>query len=383
MKAPAILTTADARLVETVEALYGCAAEPSRWPAALQDVADLFGDFGANLIWRRDDGSFGIIVSPAMVEGAAEYERHWWQHDIRAARNIERYYFAPGDAVTDRHLVTDEEVRTHPFYTKFLASYGLRWVAAAGISPDPHVQVALSIQRSSSKEPFGDTELALLTRVCRHAENALRLGIRLMEAETANLSLGEALSRLSIGVFLLDGAGHVALANPAGERLLGDGLVISAERLSSQFAPERDTLRQAIEAALASPREDGLLEPRPLIVRRVRSEMPLTVYVLPVSPLGAKPAGWLFTRTRAIVLVLDPTPNEPPDPTLVRDLLGITLGEARVAALVGSGTPPRETAERLGITEETARTVLKRVFAKVGISRQSELCALITKLLLR
>jgi len=46
-------------LVETIEALYHCAAEPSRWPDALQTVADCFDDFGANLIWRRDDGSFG------------------------------------------------------------------------------------------------------------------------------------------------------------------------------------------------------------------------------------------------------------------------------------------------------------------------------------
>ena len=61
----------------------------------------------------------------------------------------------------------------------------------------------------------------------------------------------------------------------------------------------------------------------------------------------------------------------------------MTLGEARVASLVGAGVPPREAAEKLGISEETARTVLKRVFAKTGISRQSELAGLLTRLVLR
>ena len=36
------------------------------------------------------------------------------------------------------------------------------------------------------------------------------------------------------------------------------------------------------------------------------------------------------------------------DPALVRDILGLTLGEARVAALVGSGMAPRAAAEKLG-----------------------------------
>ena len=67
----------------------------------------------------------------------------------------------------------------------------------------------------------------------------------------------------------------------------------------------------------------------------------------------------------------------------VRDILGLTLGEARVAALVGSGVAPKEAAERLGIAESTARTVLKRVFAKAGVSRQSELVALFAKRALR
>jgi hypothetical protein len=48
-----------------------------------------------------------------------------------------------------------------------------------------------------------------------------------------------------------------------------------------------------------------------------------------------------------IVLVLDALPDEPPDAAL----LGLTLGEARVAALVGNGQGPREAAERLGLTE--------------------------------
>jgi DNA-binding CsgD family transcriptional regulator len=47
------------------------------------------------------------------------------------------------------------------------------------------------------------------------------------------------------------------------------------------------------------------------------------------------------------------------------------------------GLPPREAAAKLRISAETARNLLKRVFAKAGISRQSELAALMTRLVLR
>jgi DNA-binding CsgD family transcriptional regulator len=51
--------------------------------------------------------------------------------------------------------------------------------------------------------------------------------------------------------------------------------------------------------------------------------------------------------------------------------------------MVGAGISPKDTAEKLGIKEDTARTVLKKVFLKTGISRQSELVALLTKLVVR
>jgi len=102
------------------------------------------------------------------------------------------------------------------------------------------------------------------------------------------------------------------------------------------------------------------------------------------AAIPAKNVGNGFlTRARAIVLLMNPTADGIPDPSLIRDVLGVTLGEARIAALVGSGLSPKDAAERLGIAEETARSVLKRVFSKVGVSRQSELAAMMARLVIK
>jgi DNA-binding CsgD family transcriptional regulator/PAS domain-containing protein len=371
------------QFIAAVEAIYDAAAAPEQWPLALQAVADAFGDVGANLTYHRDDGSFGAIVSPSLVAGVGEYVREWGRHDIRAQRALERGYFVGQDVITDHDVVSPNEIATHPFYTQFLAKFGLRWFAGINISPAPNISVAISIQRSLMKNPYTQAERATLVRLAQHAEKSLGLSIRLIDADVANLGLREALGRLGVGVFLLDGLGRVMFSNAAAERLLGDGLEIADKRLIARFSVERKSLDLAISTT-AQLRGDLFPEdPRPILLPRPGANRPLVVYVLPLRSSLQPVLDQFLVGVRAIVLVIDAQAQGPADPALVRDLLGLTLGEARVAALVAAGIAPRNASEQLGISEETARTVLKRVFSKVGVSKQSELTALLTKMVLR
>jgi DNA-binding CsgD family transcriptional regulator/PAS domain-containing protein len=375
----------DARSFDAaVGAIYATALEPSQWPVALQAIAECFGDVGAVMLYQRDDGTLGTIISTNLSAAAqAEYEREWWRHDIRSFRGLERGFIGGRDAFTDRDVVTPEEVATHPIYTQFLVPNGFGWFAAVTICPDPSRLVWISVQRAMRKPAFTDDDLSLLTRLGRHAEAALRLGIRLLDAEVAKLTLAEALARLGVAVFLLDGAARIAFTNPAGQRLLGDGLVASQKRLRARFEPEHSALRDAISAALAGDRVLSHEGPsRPVLVRGLNDEHLLAVYVLPVTLPTGHAVERLIASARVCVVAMSSKAGEPVDPSLVRDILGLTLGEARVASLIGAGMPPRTAAERLGIGEETARKTLKKVFAKVGVSRQGELSLLLSKLVL-
>ena len=121
---------------------------------------------------------------------------------------------------------------------------------------------------------------------------------------------------------------------------------------------------------------------RPLLIRGVEKDHLLAVYVLPLVFPSANPVDRLFASARAVVVAIEATADNL-DPSVVRDLLGLTLAEARLASLVGGGLPPKEAGGKLGITEESARTVLKRVFAKTGVSSQSQLAGLLTRLVMR
>lgn len=370
--------------VVAVEAIYDAAAAPARWPQALQAIADSFGDVGAILIYQREDGGFGSICSPRLEAAQRDYDvGEWWRQDVRFSRSIERGAIARHDAVTDRDIASPEEMRTLPFYTQFLRDHGLGWFGGVGISPDPRVSVALSIQRSDEKQAWTEEELDRLSRIGRHVENALRLGIRLINAEASQLALSDALARVGIGVFLLAGDARVLFANPAGQALLGEGLVVNHGRLTTRSERARETLQTRIAQAAFG--EAGVFSgpPQPVLVPHPQRDGFLAVHILPVRPAGGGRIETLLADTVAIAVVTNSEADAPADPALVRDLFGLTLAEARLAALVGAGRRPREAGKQLGITEETARTTLKRVFQKTGITRQSELTALLARMVVR
>ena len=373
----------DDLLLRAIEAIYDAAPDPLQWPHALAAIAEYFDDVGAILIWHRNDGTFGTIVSEGLAAAQKDYEENGWAaRDIKAIRAQQLGYFFSGEPFADRHIGFDEEMKKHPCSVQFFDKHGLGFVGAVAVSPDPHVGVMLSVQRNSRRKPqFSDDELEVLRRISRHIEKSLRLSVRLLNADVTNLSLGEALARIGIGVFVLDSLGCVIFSNPAAQRLLGDMLHLVEGRLRIGGVSTGAGLDEAIAHTIRGQPPDLMADRKPILVESAVSNRRLALYVLPVfQPLLAEQ---FLTHTRAIALVIEQKLDEPADPAIVRDLFGVTLGEARIAAMVGAGLPPKEAAERLGIAEGTARTVLKRVFAKVGVSRQSELSALLAKLVLR
>jgi DNA-binding CsgD family transcriptional regulator len=111
--------------------------------------------------------------------------------------------------------------------------------------------------------------------------------------------------------------------------------------------------------------------------------MPLLLQAIPFRRSNGDGDGierLLFGPASVLVILVDPEQEHEQSPIVALRLIGLTLAEARIAALIGSGHSRKEAAEHLGISEWTAREALKRVFAKLGISRQGELVKLVYRL---
>jgi DNA-binding CsgD family transcriptional regulator len=116
-------------------------------------------------------------------------------------------------------------------------------------------------------------------------------------------------------------------------------------------------------------------------VHRADNKLPLFIQAVPIRPGTGERFENLALGPGGVLLILhDPAGKRGGSVENALAHLGLTRGQARVAALIGQGQSPRAAAETLGLTEGTVRAVLKSVFAKLNISRQSELAILITRL---
>jgi DNA-binding CsgD family transcriptional regulator len=103
--------------------------------------------------------------------------------------------------------------------------------------------------------------------------------------------------------------------------------------------------------------------------------LPLSVLVAPFRPARD---GFGAPLPAAILFIHDPEHGGLSQP-LLQELFALTPAEAAVAAALACGRTVEAIATDCGISLNTARTHLKRIFAKTGTRRQAEAVALLAR----
>lgn len=173
--------------------------------------------------------------------------------------------------------------------------------------------------------------------------------------EATRLAFLDVLSRLGRAVAIVEQSGRLVYLNGEARELLAVAPAATPARLPGPLA------RPALTIPLAP-----VMIPLP-------SGREVATRAIPIAlRLGQGPL--------TMVLMTDPRAPGPTDPEPLLRLKGLTPSEAGLAALVGQGLSPADAARRRGITQATARSVLKSVFGKLGLRRQADLAILVTRL---
>ena len=339
----------------------------SPWEAAMDAAAAATGSVGSVLLQAKT-APIGVPASQSIGTAAEAYFGDGW------ATRDERTRAAPvmliRGVTTDLDIMSPDEMARHPYYQEFLAPHGLKWFAGVKVSEAPDWR-CLSIQRSVKQEPFSDRDLEQLALLSPHLSTAAAiaraLGFARMDAAVA------AFEASGTPVVMLDGLGQVRATNQAADRLFGPHLTVASGRLRSWSREATANLDRALHRLYWA--ADGLPTAEPVLLPRLGGR-PIVAYAsrLPEVTDSA------FAPARAVVVLNDLEGGPLPPDRHLAAIFGLTPSEARLAVRVGAGESIETAAEWLGITNQTARTVLKAVMQKTDTHRQAELVALIGRI---
>ena len=364
-----------------VAAIYDSSLNPSNWPNTLESIAQYFDSEGTVIIFYRGYTQASFIHSPGVEHAVRIYlEEEWWRHDIHAQRAIEMS-LSGLDVFNDQTVATPEEIETLPIYVDFFRRVGFGWLMSCVLLPAADSLVAITLTRAKAKGPYNSEEMRVYALVGRHVEQALRISMRLENLDETQVALLAGLDALDAGIFALADDGRVLFANREADTQFRshfdrvDGRIVprnAADRVRFQAMlgaathalGERESMRRAPPRCSIVNGDDG---------RRVAA------WAFPLSGATSFRLG-MVDAVRTLVLTAPLERSEVVDPVVLRDVFELTLGEARLTSLLGHGMAVREAAGVLGVTEGTARNVLKQVFAKMGVHRQSDLVRQVSSL---
>jgi DNA-binding NarL/FixJ family response regulator len=178
------------------------------------------------------------------------------------------------------------------------------------------------------------------------------------------------LHRLPLGVVVVERTARILFMNSRGAEYVAsnEGLTMGRGGVCRASWPAETAELHRLIAAVVDGGEKTPV--RAISVSRENRERPLSIVV---APLTAVPEASLV----AVLLISDPDRQSVPSPDIVSRLFDLTEAESRLALLLAEGQRIEEAAVNLGITLSSARTYLKHVFSKVGVTRQAELVRLV------
>jgi DNA-binding CsgD family transcriptional regulator len=363
----------EATLLSLIGLIYDAAADPALWPAFLTRFADTVGGTLTVLHGQDLTSDQGAIAAAVRMDPAyqAQFKEYYSGINVFMTRR-KHLIMRPGQVVTGPMLTPEAEVLESEYYNDFLRPQDVCHLLGVIALSEGSWTCNVSTMRPRHMKPWGDDERAFAQALVPHLQRGLQLHRRLIALEVERQGAAEAMDHLTIGLILLDANGHHILVNRSAQAILDqrDGLSLSHDGLRAGRPHLTAQLRALISASSQAGSGHGLGAGGALSLPRASGKRALSVLVTPLS-VGRYVLG---RRVAAVaVFVTDPEEIVETPPESLRRLYGLTAAEARLACHLLGGETLHEAKDELGITTNTARTHLKRIFSKTGAQRQSEL----------
>ncbi len=365
-------------LSELIGLIYDAAGAPEFFPVFLERLSDTLElsamTLGLSLFEDADRPVRGPAMSVGM--GAEIFESYDDYVAVIDPFRTPLTQLENGVAVPFEQMVPDRQFVRSEFYNEFYARTGNRTGFASVFHRQGPGASFLFGHRAAGQPSWDDAELEFVRMLTPHLQRARMLGERLGTLTSSERIVDGVLDRLTLGLVFVDANGRFVSANARGEQVLReqDGLGLSQGRLVTGRVSETRALDAIIDGACATAERKAHATPLSLRLDRPSGRRGLEVMACPIDPDSEV---WSDGRAAAFLVINDGEPELSGVARRLRDLYGLSDAEARLTAALASGATVKEWAAHRGVSVETVRWQLKQVFAKTGVSRQSDLLRLV------
>jgi DNA-binding CsgD family transcriptional regulator/PAS domain-containing protein len=372
------------RLSQVLERVHQVPFGEATWESALTAVADFLGAESADLTFSDPARQQATRWEQARLDPqvAEEYTKtymaaNWKEVQPRVPVALRMHQ---GQVVADIDFWDASQRKPMMFFAEYyhpLVGCG-ECVMGCVRKTDDEPWVYLT-PHFRSREPQPRRTRDHLEMLLPHVRRAIDMESRLEKLQKEKKVLAEVLDHLTQAVALVDRSGRLVQINRAAEAIIrnADGVDVRADgRLVLGTSEARATFASAL-AQCASPLlwtpGIGVMPPTEIMVPRRRGRpLILTLQPLPTEHVGA------FNAV-ALLFVGDPDARTEDRGALLRKAYGLSSREAQLVQALAGGDTLKEYAVRNGVSYETARSQLRRVFEKTGVRRQAELVPLVLR----
>jgi DNA-binding CsgD family transcriptional regulator len=364
----------------TLEAIYGAALAPEKWPEALGAVAaELLATSGFCFSTHSETDPGAVLhVHNQSVEMLDQFGSYWHTEDEWALAAHRRGFMKLGPrmpaVLLGSELVPNGQLVKTPFYNEFCLPHDMTAMMGTilfdGSEEDGMPFTNLCFYRPPSHPDFEAEHKERLARLLPHFRRAARIQWRVTAA--VNEQARNALGAIHVASIVLDSRGSIQHTNELGREFLETlpaGCVQFGQlrSLGSKCAPE---MRQAMSACSDS---------NPVRISAYSAEPQARV-------IGATLVRFLsncavMTQAqgddRYLLLVDLPRAKGAQVAASVAQLFGLSVAEVRVLGRLLDGQIPADIAALSGISLPTVRTQISSLLSKTCTRGQSELVLLL------
>ncbi len=360
--------------------LYEGLAYPVRWSDFLQEVCRQLKCDVSTIIFHDPENIRPTISHHAGIPGEAvrEYGAYYGPLNPVAKPIIEMVRRDGSWCGLARDVVSEAEYRKCEYYDGWGRKYGSFHTVIGTVKGEGQTLTSISVMRPERSGPLGPEAIRRVEILLPHLRRAFKIHEQMEALRLRAEGAQAALEVMETAVIAVDGEGSVIGMNRRAEQILerNGSLTLRGRKLVATQPSQEEELDAFIRSAASTGAGRGMGSGGAMALRSSEGTPALLVSATPFR------SSHLLTEDRPCSLVFLSDSGAAPASRgyLLRSLFELTPSECRLADLLLETCDLRAVAERMRITYNTSRFMLKCIFQKTGTRRQAELIRLLMKL---